>query len=113
MKKMLLSCFPFFIISMSVAMGVPKKRLAGSRMIQSMKLFSTRYCLILGSARLFVLEKIHGKHTIAAVPFGASHDKECIINAKSAFFFGAKTPAGAKRGSFMSKGLSSPTHLME
>jgi hypothetical protein len=54
-----------------------------------------------------------GKHTIAAVPFVASHDKECMINAKSAFDFGARTPAGEKRSSLIRIGLSSPSHLIE
>ena len=54
-----------------------------------------------------------GKHTIAAVPFVASHDKACIINAKSAFDFGASTPAGEKRSSFIRIGLASPSHLIE
>ena len=35
-----------------------------------------------------------GKHTIEATPFVANQDKECIINAKSAFDLGANTPAG-------------------
>ena len=38
---------------------------------------------------------IPGKQTIAATPLGASQDRECIINAISAFDFGANTPAGA------------------
>ena len=56
---------------------------------------------------------IPGKQTIAAVPLVASQESECITNARSAFDFGASTPAGEKRGSLISTGLSSPSHLME
>lgn len=56
---------------------------------------------------------IPGKQTIAAVPFAASHERLCMINAISALLFGASTPAGEKRGSLISSGLSSPAHLME
>ena len=54
-----------------------------------------------------------GKHTIAAVPLDASHDKLCMINAISALLFGASTPAGADRGSLIKSGFSSPAHLIE
>ncbi len=37
----------------------------------------------------------------------------CIVNARSAFDFGASTPAGAKRSSLISSGFASPSHLME
>ena len=56
---------------------------------------------------------ISGKNTIAAVPFAANQDKECMINAKSALLLGASTPAGEKRGSFIRRGSSFPTHLIE
>ena len=56
---------------------------------------------------------IPGKHTTAAAPFGANHDSECMINAISAFDLGAKTPAGAKRGSLINVASSSPFHLIE
>ena len=56
---------------------------------------------------------IPGKHTIAAVPFVASQESECIINARSALDLGARTPAGANRGSLIKSGLSEPAHLME
>ena len=52
-----------------------------------------------------------GKQTMAAVPLGASHARLCMMKAKSALDLGASTPAGAKRGSLMSNGLSSPAHL--
>ena len=37
----------------------------------------------------------------------------CIMNAKSALLFGAKTPAGANLGSLINSGLSSPSHFIE
>ena len=52
-------------------------------------MLSIKYFLIFCSAPL--LYRIPGKQTIEAVPFVASHDNECIINAKSAFDFGANT----------------------
>ena len=54
-----------------------------------------------------------GKQTIAAVPSVASQLRQCIIKAKSAFDLGASTPAGEKRGSFISVPLSEPSHLIE
>ena len=73
-------------------------------MMQSMKLLSIRYFLIFCSAPpLYIMP---GKQTIAAVPFGASQERLCIINAMSALLFGASTPAGEKRGSFINNGLS-------
>jgi hypothetical protein len=42
----------------------------------------------------------------------ASHDKECIIKAISAFDFGAKTPAGENLGSLIKYGVESPSHLV-
>ena len=56
---------------------------------------------------------IPGKHTTAAAPFGANHDSECMINAISALDFGARTPAGAKRGSLINVASSLPFHFME
>ena len=56
---------------------------------------------------------IPGKQTIAAVPFDASQERLCMIKARSALLFGAKTPAGEKRGSLISNGLSLPAHFME
>jgi hypothetical protein len=50
---------------------------------------------------------------MAAVPFVASQDSECITKARSAFDFGARIPAGVKRGSSMRIGFSSPSHLIE
>ena len=49
----------------------------------------------------------------AAVPFVASHARECMINARSALDFGASTPAGENLGSLIKRGFSSPSHLME
>lgn len=46
---------------------------------------------------------------ITAEPFDANQERECIIKAISALDFGAKTPAGEKRGSFISVTSSSPT----
>ena len=44
---------------------------------------------------------------------GPSHERLCMINARSAFDFGASTPAGEKRGSLMSVALSLPSQRME
>ena len=84
---------------MQVAIDVPKNKLSGNWIMQSIKLLSTKYFLIFCSAP--VLYKIPGKQTIDAVPFVANQDKECIIKAKSAFDFGANTPAGAYLGSLI------------
>lgn len=54
-----------------------------------------------------------GKQTIAAVPFVACHDNECMINARSALDFRASTPAGENLVSFISVASSSPTHYIE
>ena len=51
--------------------------------------------------------------TMAAVPSLASEYKACITKAKSALLLGARTPAGEKRSSLISRGLSSPAHLIE
>src|SRR5574344_2454482 len=80
-------------------------------MIQSTKLLSTRYLRIFCSAPPRYI--IPGKHTIAAVPFDASQERLCILNARSALLLGANTPAGAKRGSLISRGFSSPAHFIE
>lgn len=53
------------------------------------------------------------KQMVTAGPLEASHDKLCMIKAMSALPLGASTPAGAKRGSFIKRGLSSPAHLIE
>jgi len=50
---------------------------------------------------------------VAAVPSTANHDNMCIVKAKSAFDFGARTPAGANRGSLMRSGLLSPSQRIE
>ena len=96
---------------MQVAILVPKNKLSGNCIIVSTKLLSIKYFLIFCSAP--PLYKIPGKHTIEAVPFVESQDKECIIKAKSAFDFGARTPAGEYLGSFIKTALSSPAHLIE
>ena len=111
MNSTLLSVFPFFSTMIQVAILVPKNRLLGNWMMQSMKLLSTRYLRIFCSAPPRYI--MPGKQTIAAVPLEASHASECMIKARSALLFGASTPAGAKRGSLMSSGFSSPAHLME
>src|SRR5574344_2633544 len=80
-------------------------------MIQSIKLLSIKYFLIFCSAP--PRYRIPGKQTIDATPFVANQDRECIINAKSAFDFGANTPAGAYLGSLIKTALSSPAHLIE
>ena len=80
-------------------------------MMQSIKLLSTRYLRIFFSAPPRYM--IPGKQTIAAVPLVASHERLCMIKARSALDFGARTPAGEKRGSLISSGFSSPAHLME
>ena len=91
-NNILLSFLLFFKTMMHVAIDVPKNRLSGNCIMQSTKLLSIKYFLIFCSAP--PLYKIPGKQTIDAVPFVASHASECIINAKSAFDFGANTPAG-------------------
>lgn len=64
---------------------------------------------------LFRAAAIHdaGKQTMAAVPSVASHERLCMMNARSAFDFGASTPAGEKRGSLISVALSLPSQRME
>jgi len=47
------------------------------------------------------------------VPLVESHESMCIVKARSALLFGARTPAGEKRGSLMRRGLLSPSHLIE
>lgn len=96
---------------MQVAIEVPKKRLSGSWMIASMKLLSIKYFLIFCSTP--PRYKTPGKQTMDAVPFVASQESECMMNARSAFDGGANTPAGEKRGSLMSRGLFFPSHLVE
>src|SRR5690606_13233016 len=51
--------------------------------------------------------------TMAAVPLTASQLRMCNVKARSALLLGASTPAGAKRGSLISSGLASPSHLIE
>ena len=111
MNNVLLSTLFFLRTIIQVAIDVPKKRLEGNWITQSIKLLSIRYFLIFFSAPPRYI--IPGKHTIAAVPFDASQERLCIINARSALLFGARTPAGAKRGSLISNGFSSPAHLIE
>ena len=94
-----------------VAMEVPKNRLSGSWMMQSIKLLSMRYWRIFFSAPPRYMTP--GKQTMAAVPSVASQLSACMMNARSALDFGASTPAGEKRGSLMSVALLSPSHLME
>ena len=74
---------------------MPKNRLLGSWMMQSMKLLSMRYWRIFFSCPAPVQDA--GKQTMAAVPLGASQDRLCMIKARSALLLGASTPAGAKR----------------
>lgn len=78
--------------------------------MQSIKLLFTKYFLIFCSAP--PRYRIPGKQTIAAVPFVANHDNECIIKAISAFDFGANTPAGENLGSLIKYGVESPSHLV-
>ncbi len=47
------------------------------------------------------------------MPLFASHERECIIKAKSAFDLGASTPAGEYLGSLIKTGSSSPFHFVE
>ncbi len=54
-----------------------------------------------------------GNSTIAAVPLTANHDNMCIVKARSAFDFGASTPAGAYRSSLISSGFESPSQRVE
>src|SRR5690606_19448970 len=101
----------FLSTMMQVEIVVPKNRSGGSWITASTKLLSMRYLRILCSAP--PRYSTPGNSTIAAVPFTASHDKMCIVNARSALDFGASTPAGANRGSLMSSGFASPSHLVE
>jgi hypothetical protein len=73
-------------------------------------LFSTRYFLIFCSAPQRY--KTPGNSTIAAVPLLESQESICIVKARSALLFGARTPAGEKRGSLIRIGFSSPSHLI-
>ena len=70
------------------------------------ELLSIRYWRIFFSAppRYMML----GKQTIVTVPLVESPDSECMINARSAFYFGVSTLAGEKRVVFIKTGLSSP-----
>ena len=111
MKRVWLSCLDFLSTMIQVAILVPKKRFIGSWMTQSTKLLSTRYLRIFCSAPPRYM--MPGKQTMAAVPLVASQLRQCMMKAMSAFDFGARTPAGEKRGSLISKPLASPSHLME
>ena len=79
--------------------------------MQSIKLLSMRYFLIFCSAPPRYI--MPGKQTIAAVPLLASHERECIIKAKSAFDLGASMPAGEYLISFIKRGLSLPAQGIE
>lgn len=111
MNRVRLSDLLRFKTIIQVAMEVPKNKLLGSWMMQSMKLLSLRYWRIFFSAPPRYM--MPGKQTIAAVPLVASHARECMIKARSALDFGASTPAGEKRGSLIRTGLSSPSYLIE
>src|SRR5690606_30119051 len=80
-------------------------------MTASTKLLSIKYLRIFCSAP--PRYKTPGNSTIAAVPEVASQESMCMVKAKSALDFGAKTPAGEKRGSLINNGLASPSHLIE
>ncbi len=47
------------------------------------------------------------------MPLPESHERECIIKAKSAFDLGARTPAGENLGSLIRTGSSSPFHFIQ
>lgn len=79
--------------------------------MQSIKLLSIRHLRICFSAPPRYMTP--GKQTMAAVPSVASHERLCMMNARSAFDFGASTPAGEKRGSLISVALSLPSQRME
>ena len=86
-------------------------QLSGSCITQSTKLLSIRYFRIFRSAPPRYITP--GKQTMAAVPLDASHERLCMMKARSAFDFGARTPAGEKRGSLIIRGLASPSQRME
>jgi hypothetical protein len=111
MNNVLASVLDFLRIIIQVAMAVPKNKLLGNWIMQSIKLLSIKYFLIFCSAPLRY--KTPGNSTIAAVPLVANQDKQCITKAKSAFDLGAKTPAGENLSSLISNGLASPSHLIE
>ena len=107
----MLSFFDFFKTIIQVAIEVPKNKSEGSWITVSIKLLSIKYFLIFCSAHH--LYKTQGNSTIAAVQLVASHDKICIVKAKSAFDFGAKTHAGEKRGSLIKIGFASHSQFIE
>ena len=72
-------------------------------MTQSIKLLSIKYCLIFCSAP--PRYRTPGNSTMAAVPVEDNQDNICIVKAKSAALFGARTPAGENLGSFIKIGF--------
>ena len=64
--------------------------------MQSIKLLSIRHLRICFSAPPRYMTP--GKQTMAAVPSVASHERLCMMNARSAFDFGASTPGDRQRG---------------
>jgi hypothetical protein len=96
---------------MHALIDAPKNKSGGSCITQSIKLLSIKYFLIFCSAPS--LYKTPGNITIAATPLVASQLRQCIIKAKSAFDFGAKTPAGENLSSFINSGLVAPSQCTE
>ncbi len=96
-QRLVLGLALFFSTIIQVAMLVPKNRLPGNWIMQSIKLLSIRYWRIF----FFRAAAIHNtgeaddsRRAVGRQPC----QRECMINARSALDFGASTPAGRNAG---------------